>query len=71
MEQFEVAADRDALGEMPAVVEFEHWNAAERILFQELRLAVDALEISTSSSGTLIPFSARNMRTRRGLGASL
>lgn len=29
---------------MPAVVEFEHWNPAERILFQEFRLPVDALE---------------------------
>src|SRR5580692_2404694 len=44
MEQLEVAADRDALGEMPAVIELEHGNPAERVLFQKLRLAVDALE---------------------------
>src|ERR1700685_2161344 len=44
MEQFEVAADSDALRQMPTVVECEHRNPAERILLQEFRLAVDALE---------------------------
>jgi hypothetical protein len=44
MEQLEVAANRDAFGEISAIVELEHRNSAERIFLEKLRLTVNALE---------------------------
>ena len=40
---FKIAADRHALGDMRAVVQFENRHARQRINLEEIRLAIDRL----------------------------
>ena len=40
MEFLEVTADGDALGEVSAVIQLEHWDSAQRVLTQEFGLPI-------------------------------
>jgi hypothetical protein len=69
VELFEVAAYRNDVGNRRTAIAFEYRNHAIRIQGTERRADCSPLRKSTCTVGTVRPFSARKMRTRRGLGA--
>ena len=69
VEFFEVAANRDDIGNRCTAIKFEYRNRATRIQGTERRGKLFAVAQSICTLGRVRPFSARKMRTRRGLGA--
>jgi hypothetical protein len=66
---FEVTAYRDDVGNRRAAIELKYRNHAIRIQGAERWRELFAVRKSTCTVGTARPFSARKIRTRRGLGA--
>ena len=69
MEFFQVAAYCNDIGNRRTAVECEDRNRTTRIECAENGVNCSPLRKSTCTVGTVRPFSARKIRTRRGLGA--